>query len=149
MSDSVWPHRRQLTRLLHPWDSPGKNTGVGCHFLLLIKANLVTYCYCYMIASTSRVQCQPSSGDRLIILNHFHHWEGCIWFCGSRCIVLMKLLLSDQKASSRFSFRDLKNKLFFYILWHPTIHQFWPELTALMVKEIQEYVHTSEWIVVA
>ena len=28
------PHRRQPTRLLHPWDSPGKNTGVGCHFLL-------------------------------------------------------------------------------------------------------------------
>ena len=34
MSDSVWPHRRQPTRLPRPWDSPGKNTGVGCHFLL-------------------------------------------------------------------------------------------------------------------
>ena len=35
MSDSVRrPHRRQPNRLLHPWDSPGKNTGVGCHFLL-------------------------------------------------------------------------------------------------------------------
>ena len=34
MSDSVQPHKRQPTRLLHPWDSPGKNTGVGCHFLL-------------------------------------------------------------------------------------------------------------------
>ena len=33
MSDSVWPHRWQPTRLCHPWDSPGKNTGVGCHFL--------------------------------------------------------------------------------------------------------------------
>jgi len=30
----VRPHRWQLTRLLCPWDSPGKNTGVGCHFLL-------------------------------------------------------------------------------------------------------------------
>ena len=28
------PHRQQPTRLHHPWDSPGKNTGVGCHFLL-------------------------------------------------------------------------------------------------------------------
>ena len=28
------PHRRQPSRLLCPWDSPGKNTGVGCHFLL-------------------------------------------------------------------------------------------------------------------
>ena len=34
VSDSVWPHRRQPIRLLHPWDSPGKNTGVGCNFLL-------------------------------------------------------------------------------------------------------------------
>ena len=34
MSNSVRPHRRQPTRLPHPWNSPGKNTGVGCHFLL-------------------------------------------------------------------------------------------------------------------
>ena len=34
MSDSVRPHGLQPTRLLRPWDSPGKNTGVGCHFLL-------------------------------------------------------------------------------------------------------------------
>ena len=34
MSDSVRPHRQQPTRLPRPWDSPGKNTGVGCHFFL-------------------------------------------------------------------------------------------------------------------
>ena len=34
MSHSVRPHRWQPTRLTHTWDSPGKNTGVGCHFLL-------------------------------------------------------------------------------------------------------------------
>ena len=34
MFDSVRPHRRQPTRLPYPWDSPGKNTGVDCHFLL-------------------------------------------------------------------------------------------------------------------
>ena len=34
MSNSVRPQRRQPTRLPHPWDSSGKNTGVGCHFLL-------------------------------------------------------------------------------------------------------------------
>ena len=34
VSDSVRPHRRQPTRLCRPWDSPGKNTGVGYHFLL-------------------------------------------------------------------------------------------------------------------
>ena len=31
---TVRPHRRLPTRLPHPWDSPSKNTGVGCHFLL-------------------------------------------------------------------------------------------------------------------
>ena len=34
MSDSVRPQRRQPTRLPRPWDSLGKNTAVGCHFLL-------------------------------------------------------------------------------------------------------------------
>ena len=34
LSDSAQPHRRQPTRLPCPWDSPGKNTGVGCPFLL-------------------------------------------------------------------------------------------------------------------
>ena len=33
VSAPVRPHRRQPPRLSHPWDSPGKNTGVGCHFL--------------------------------------------------------------------------------------------------------------------
>ena len=34
MSDYERPHRRQPTRLPGPWDSPGNNAGVGCHFLL-------------------------------------------------------------------------------------------------------------------
>ena len=34
MSNSVQPHGWQPTRLCRPWDSPGKNTGVSCHFLL-------------------------------------------------------------------------------------------------------------------
>ena len=34
MLNSVKPHRYQPTKLPCPWDSPGKNTGVGCHFLL-------------------------------------------------------------------------------------------------------------------
>ena len=33
VSNSVRPHKQQPARLPHPWDSPGKNTGVGCHFL--------------------------------------------------------------------------------------------------------------------
>ena len=37
MSHSSWPHGLQPTRLLHPWDFPGKSTGVGCHCLLWLE----------------------------------------------------------------------------------------------------------------
>ena len=37
VSDSSWPHGLQPTRLLHPWDFPGKSTGVGCHCLLPMR----------------------------------------------------------------------------------------------------------------
>ena len=49
VSDSVRPHRQQPTRLPHPWDSPGKNTGVGCHFLL----------QCMKVKSESEVAQRP------------------------------------------------------------------------------------------
>ena len=54
MFDSVRPHRWQPTRLLHPWDSPTKNTGVGCHFLL----------QCMKVKSESEVaQSRPTLHD--------------------------------------------------------------------------------------
>ena len=37
LSNSEWPHELQPTRLLHPWDFPGKSTGVGCHCLRMQK----------------------------------------------------------------------------------------------------------------
>ena len=56
VSNSVRPHRRPPTRLPRPWDSPGKNTGVGCHFLL----------QCMKVKSQSEVaqSCQTLS-DRM------------------------------------------------------------------------------------
>ena len=54
MSDSVWPQRRPPTTLLCPWDSPGKNTGVGCHFRL----------QCVKVKSESEVaQSHPTLSD--------------------------------------------------------------------------------------
>ena len=54
MSDSGQPHRQQPTRLPRPWDSPGKNTGVGCHFLL----------HCMKVKSESEVaQLCPTPSD--------------------------------------------------------------------------------------
>jgi len=56
MSDSVRPHRWQPTRLPRPWDSPGKNTGVGCHVIL----------QCMKVKSESEVaQSCPTLSDRM------------------------------------------------------------------------------------
>ena len=54
VSDSLWPHGLQPTRLLCPWNSPSRNTGVGCHFLL------------------QRIF--PTQGLNLCLL-HFLHWQ--------------------------------------------------------------------------
>ena len=58
MSDSVRPHRRQPTTLLCPWDSPGKNTGVGGHFLLQCMKG-VRECLISWLQSPSVVILEP------------------------------------------------------------------------------------------
>ena len=67
MPDSVRPHRRQPTRLLCPWDSPGKNTGVGCHFLLQcvkVKSEAKSFSCVRLFATpwTTAYQAPPSVG---------------------------------------------------------------------------------------
>ena len=65
MSDSVRPHRRQPTRLPHPWDSPGNNTGVGCHFLLQCrKVKVKSFSRVRLFATpwTAAYQAPPSMG---------------------------------------------------------------------------------------
>ena len=69
VSDSVRPLRRQPTRLPRPWDSPGKNTGVGCHFLL----------QCMKVKRESEVtQSCPSLSDpmdRSLPGSSIHPWD--------------------------------------------------------------------------
>ena len=67
MSDSGWPHRRQHTRLPCPWDSPGKNTRVGCHFLLQcvkVKSETEDAQLRWLLATpwTAAYQAPPSMG---------------------------------------------------------------------------------------
>ena len=63
MSDSVQPQRRQPTRLLRPWDSPGKNTGVGCYFLLqCMKVKSLSHVRLFAIPWTAAYQSPPSMG---------------------------------------------------------------------------------------
>ena len=93
MSDSVRHHRWQPTRLPRPWDSPGKNTGVGCHFLL----------QCMKVKSESEVaQSCPTLSDPM---NYTHQtlrpWDfpGKSTGVGCHCLLQFCLLLlrvSDQ-----------------------------------------------------
>ena len=54
VSDSLRPHGLQPTRLLHPWDFPGKSTGVGCHCLLqMIQQMLAIWCGSSAFSKTS------------------------------------------------------------------------------------------------
>ena len=65
MSNSVRPQRRQCTRLPRPWDSPGKNTGVGCHFLLQcmkVKVKSLSQVLLFATPWTAAHQAPPSMG---------------------------------------------------------------------------------------
>ena len=76
VSDSVRPHRQQPTRLPRPWDSPGKNTGVGCHFLLQrmkvkSESELVQSCLTLKTPWTTAHQTPPSMG-----FSRQEYWSG-------------------------------------------------------------------------
>ena len=65
MSDSVRPQRRQPTRLPSPWDSPGKTTGVGRHFLLQcmkVKGKSLSCVRLFATPRTAAYQAPPSIG---------------------------------------------------------------------------------------
>ena len=70
------PHRRQPTRLPRPWDSPGKDTGVGCHFLLQcvrVKSESEVAQWCLTAATpwTAAHQAPPSMG-----FSRQEYWRG-------------------------------------------------------------------------
>ena len=72
MSNSVQPHRWQPTRLRHPWDSPGKNTGVGCHFLLqCVKVKSLSRVWLLAIPWTAAYQALLSMG-----FSRQEYWSG-------------------------------------------------------------------------
>ena len=82
MSASVQPHRWQPTRLPHPWDSPGKNTGVGCHFLLqcmTVKSEREVGQSCLTLSDP--MDCSPPGSSAYGILQARALEWGAIAFC--------------------------------------------------------------------
>ena len=69
---TLWPRRRQPTRLLRPWDSPGKNPGVGCHFLLqCVKVKSLSRVWLLATPWTAAYQAPPSLG-----FSRQEYWSG-------------------------------------------------------------------------
>ena len=90
MSDSVRPHRRQPTRIRRPWDSPGKNTGVGCHFLLqcmTVKSECEASQLCLTLSDP--MDCSPpGSSVHWIFLARVLEW-GAIAFSTEGLLLLL------------------------------------------------------------
>ena len=92
------PHRQQPTRLPRPWDSPGKNTGVGCHFLL----------QCRKVKSESEVaQSCPTLSDPMdcslpgssacgIFQARVLEWVAIVFSAGNTKLIKIKLLPSPS-----------------------------------------------------
>ena len=103
MSDSVRPHRWQPTRLPRPWDSPGKNTGMGCHFLL----------QCMKVKSESEVaQSCPTLQDPMDCSPPGSSVHGIYYRCIYKyylciiCVLLPSIIISVSRKQNR-----LKNVL--------------------------------------
>ena len=69
MSDSLWPHGLLLTRLFSPWDSPDKNAGVGCHFLLQ------GFKPAFPVAPTLQLDSLPLSHKESIYFTYLISWH--------------------------------------------------------------------------
>ena len=102
MSDSVRPHRWQPIRLPRPWNSPGKNTGVGCHFLLhmtnldsmLKSRDLTLPSEVYLV----KAMVFPVSHVWMWELNHKEGWASknwCFWI-----VVLKKTYVASTLGQS-------------------------------------------------
>ena len=96
MSDSVQPHRQQPTRLPHPWDSPGKNTGVGCHCLLqCMKVKSESEVAHSCLTPRDTMDCSlPGSSVRGIFQGRVPEWSAIVF--SRRQLVFIQYCIEDR-----------------------------------------------------
>ena len=105
MSNSVRPHGLQPTRLLRPWDSPGKNTGVGCHFLLQClkvesESEVAQSCPTLSDPMDAAYQAPPSMG-----FSRQQYWSGMPYnYFFSRYLICKYVLCKKRKKDWQFFF---------------------------------------------
>ena len=151
MSNSVRPHRRPPTRLLCPWDSPGKNTGVGCHFLLQcmkVKKESEVAQSCPTLSDL--MDCSPpGSSVHGIFQARALEW-GAIAFSQKTCRNLKKTFLSkisqpkcsDQIRSVAQSCPTLCDPMNLSMPGLPVPHQL-PEFTKTHVHRVSDVIQPS------
>ena len=111
MSDSVRPHRQQPTRLRPTWDSPGKNTGVGCHFLLQCMKNEKWKWSCSVVSDSMRPHRQQPTRP-------LWPWDFPGKCTGVACHCLLWVQSLDKRYLSQLSTISINsNKL--CLTWHP------------------------------
>ena len=128
MSDSVRPQRQQPTRLPHPWDSPGKNTRVGCHFLLQcmkVKSEREVAQLC--LTSSNPMDCSlPGSSIHGIFQARVLEW-GAIAFSATApylplktiCLVIYFIGKGDGRAMTQFV--TVCNNCLFFLTFRPQL----------------------------
>ena len=87
------PHRRQPTRLPRPWDSPGKNTGVGCHFLLQcvkVKSESEVTQSCPTLSDPTDCSL-PGSSIHGIFQARVLEWGAILWIATTSSKVYMQM----------------------------------------------------------
>ena len=142
MSDSVQPHRWQPTRLPHPWDSPGKNTGVGCHFLLqCVKVKSESEIAQSCLTLRDPMDCSPPGSSihgifqarvlewGAIAFSEFFFVCVCYWSTSIDFLDVF-IILSDYFEFSRYIITDLTSYKEFkmvQLLWK-TVWQFFKKL---------------------
>ena len=131
MSDSVQPHRWQPTRLPHPWDSPGKNTGVGCHFLLharkwKVKVKSLSHVWLFVTPWTVAYQAPLSMG-----FSRQEYWSG--FPLSSEIFLQGKMIKLINKISDR---------KVYLILWMRMLLVVWG-----MSRRLSDcYIRKDEWV---
>ena len=106
VSDSVQPHRWQPTRLPRPWDSPGKNTGVGCHFLLQgmkVRSESEVAQLCPTLSDPMDYSL-PGSSVHGIFQARVLEWGAIAFLCGSCQLPVHNLMRNRDGRLLLFSF---------------------------------------------
>ena len=141
MSNSVWPHRWQPNRLLCPWDSPGKNTGVGGHFLLQcmkVKSESEVAQSCPTLSDP--MDCSlPGSSIHGIFQARLLEW-GAIAF-SFLSIILFKILAHGLKHARRHTAILLPKN------WFTCYAKCWPSTSGfLVIVRAAEWMLTLYWL---